>query len=129
MRRVLIIFMLILMPVQLSWAAVASYCEHEVRVSEAHLGHHEHQHQKDVEFHSVGDNGLSDSDDIGSKGIAPGDTDLDCGHCHTYCSAMLSTPPDAPGAFSAARPGIARDEGGASRAPTQPDRPRWRSLA
>ena len=34
---------------QLSWAAVASYCQHESSATTAqHVGHHEHQHDAGV---------------------------------------------------------------------------------
>jgi hypothetical protein len=41
MRRYLIIFLLLLLPFQFSWAAVASYCQHETESSTQHIGHHE----------------------------------------------------------------------------------------
>ena len=129
MRRFFVILLLALLPFQFSWAAVASYCGHETQVGATHLGHHEHQHQEDVSFGDYLDTGLSGTDDAGANGTAPGGTDLDCGHCHGYCSVMLIAPPHIPAAFSAAPPKITRDEGGASHAPTPPDRPQWSSLA
>lgn len=45
MRRLLIIFMLILLPVQITWAGVSAYCKHESGVAAKHFGHHEHEHQ------------------------------------------------------------------------------------
>ncbi|WP_431778059.1 cation efflux protein, CzcI family [Ottowia caeni] len=44
MRRWIAIFILIL-PLQFSWAAVASYCQHESEPAKTeHIGHHEHKH-------------------------------------------------------------------------------------
>lgn len=45
MRRFLIIFLLLALPLQMSWAAVATYCKHESGVAAQHFGHHEHEHQ------------------------------------------------------------------------------------
>lgn len=41
MRRWLLIFLLVLLPFQLSWAASAAYCEHERDTQPEHWGHHE----------------------------------------------------------------------------------------
>jgi flagellar capping protein FliD len=46
MRRFLLIFLVVMMPLQLSWAAVSSYCQHESGTASKHFGHHEHQHQQ-----------------------------------------------------------------------------------
>ena len=47
MRRWLAIFLLILLPAQLSWAAVGDYCAHESGAGAEHFGHHEHRHTGD----------------------------------------------------------------------------------
>lgn len=36
--------MMLVLPLQASWAAVASYCQHESEPSTYHFGHHVHQH-------------------------------------------------------------------------------------
>jgi len=41
MRRWLLIFLLFLLPFQLSWAASAAYCQHERDTQSGHWGHHE----------------------------------------------------------------------------------------
>jgi hypothetical protein len=43
MRRWLTILLLFLMPLQLSWAASAAYCQHERDAQRGHWGHHEHR--------------------------------------------------------------------------------------
>jgi hypothetical protein len=45
MRRFLILFLLFALPLQVSWAAVATYCKHESGAAAQHFGHHEHVHQ------------------------------------------------------------------------------------
>lgn len=44
MRRLVFICMMLLLPLQWSWAAAATYCAHETGVAAKHVGHHEHQH-------------------------------------------------------------------------------------
>ncbi len=41
MRRLVLVFMMMLLPLQWSWAAAASVCQHEA--NGAHFGHHEHK--------------------------------------------------------------------------------------
>ena len=49
MRRLIAIFLLVLLPFQAVWAAVEPYCLHEsAQTQSQHLGHHEHQHHADA---------------------------------------------------------------------------------
>ena len=64
MRRALLIFMIAMLPLQWVWAAAATTCQHEACVSEAHFGHHAHQH------------------DAGKAASAAGGDHADCGVCH-----------------------------------------------
>lgn len=43
MRRYVLIFMMLLLPLQWSWAAAAGACQHEA--GGTHFGHHEHRHE------------------------------------------------------------------------------------
>ena len=132
MRRILAIFLLTLLPLQFSWAAVASYCAHETQADAAHFGHHEHahehQHQADAgpSVEQAADL-LADADAQGDK--APGAIYLDCGHCHGTCGVMLTLPPGLPGMLSSAPPSATLDETGGAHAPTRPERPQWLLLA
>lgn len=132
MRRICVIVLLALLPFQFSWSAVASYCDHETQVGAGHFGHHVHQHDADTgldtDAASTSD-GTSDTSIVTKADKSLGATDLDCGHCHGYCSAMLSAPPGVPLVFAAGRPKTSLTEGGATRAPTQPERPQWSPLA
>ena len=127
MRRVLAIVLLALLPLQFSWAAVASYCEHEAEEM-GHFGHHDHQHHADVggTAEPVVDPGAtSDVADDRASGTA----DADCGHCHGYCSVMLTLQPGLPDVPSTAPPGAAANEAGNAHAPARPERPQWLPLA
>ncbi|MBB3178002.1 hypothetical protein FHW64_002413 [Variovorax sp. Sphag1AA] len=101
MRRFIVIFMMLLLPLQWGWAAAASVCEHEA--GGAHFGHHEHKHTGA---------GKATAD----KSEVPPATDLpgyhpDCHSCHGMGAACVpaspagapgwrdSTPPSASGKF------------------------------
>jgi hypothetical protein len=44
MTRILLIFLLTMLPLQMTWAVAAVYCVHESSASVTHVGHHEHEH-------------------------------------------------------------------------------------
>ena len=136
-RRLLAIILLALLPIQFSWATVASYCAHETRDA-GHIGHHEHDHA----HHSGASIDAGPAADLsatasatpdqtgGAEGNkAPGAMDLDCGHCHGTFSVMLMWPLGLPGALAAAPPSATLDETGGALAPTRPERPQWLHLA
>lgn len=73
MRRLLAILVLLVLPLQWSFAAVAEYCQHEAPpVAQTHLGHHDKQ----------GVDKAADSDK--TKSGVPGD--FDCPMCHHLCA-------------------------------------------
>lgn len=81
MRRLLCIFLMLWFPFQMSWAAVASYCQHETDpAAQRHFGHHEHVHvdSADGERHGGGDKKASI------------DNDNDCAVCHLHLAAPVS---------------------------------------
>ncbi|MBC7994850.1 MAG: hypothetical protein H7Z15_16585, partial [Rhizobacter sp.] len=108
MRRLLVIVLLALLPLQFSWAAVASYCGHETEIGAGHVGHHEHEHHGDVSGVAADASQDADADK------APGAMDLDCGHCHGHCSVMLTLSVSLPGALSTAPPRASADAAGAA---------------
>jgi hypothetical protein len=71
MRRWILVCMMLLLPVQWTWAGVATYCAHEAGMTATHFGHHEHQHHE-----AAGDV----AKDL--KSVSPTDLDADCGICH-----------------------------------------------
>jgi hypothetical protein len=144
-RRFLAIVLLALLPLQFSWAALASYCEHETQGA-GHFGHHAHAHAH-AHDHAPAHQASARSDagpaaDLAADASptpdetgsadgdkAPGAMDLDCGHCHGTCSAMLTLPLGLPDALSTALPSATLDETGGAHAPTRPERPQWLPLA
>jgi hypothetical protein len=82
MKRLLLIFLLAMLPLQMSWAAVTGYCQHEEGKAAQHLGHHEHKHQ------ASGDSKQSDKKSKNQLGV----NDVDCGYCHLSCLNIVSQP-------------------------------------
>lgn len=76
MRRWLSILLLALLPLQLSWAAVSGYCQHETGAAAQHFGHHEHQHQANAKVQA----------DKGGKTLSA--SDVDCSICHAASCPM-----------------------------------------
>ena len=73
MRFWMIVFLVVLMPLQLSWAATVGYDQHEQDVSSKHIGHHMHQHDRSADK----------SNDTGAQ------IDPDCGFCHLSFSSFV----------------------------------------
>lgn len=82
MKRLFLIFLLAMLPLQMSWAVVSDYCEHENGKAAQHVGHHEHKHQ------ASGDKQPSKS--------KLGTGDADCSYCHHCCANIIATPHPAP---------------------------------
>jgi hypothetical protein len=75
-KRLLLVLMLALLPLQSVWASAARYCAHESTHETAtsqHVGHHEHEHAAPA-----------------AASLPDGaDADLDCAVCHLACCASL----------------------------------------
>ncbi|MFZ2973328.1 MAG: cation efflux protein, CzcI family [Ferribacterium limneticum] len=117
MRRWLAILLLVFLPFQFSWAAVASCCQHETDASSQHFGHHEHKHQADADRDGVPDSKLT------------GGIDNDCGTCHASCVVAIFAAGGLPLATSISL-AIPWPPGTTSSAPlAEPERPNWSVLA
>lgn len=109
MRRWLAILLMVFMPLQLGWAAMSVYCQHEAGAAAEHFGHHEHAHQGD----STDTDGAFKSDP-------------DCGFCQM--ASLAAMPSCATAAVTTAiEPVITPLAHPAPRsAPsTEPERPKW----
>jgi hypothetical protein len=110
MRRWLAILVLVFMPLQLGWAAVSAYCQHESGAAAQHLGHHEHQHQAAAD------------DESGAKS---GGSDVDCGFCHAACVTAIPSGTDFP-AFDITSHVLADSQAySLSAHAAEPERPNW----
>lgn len=87
MRRLIAIFLLLLLPIQAIWAAAEPYCQHEHGVAAHHLGHHEHEHHDDGQDSSKKASPMAD-------------------HDHHCCASLSLLPPSSltmPGALPSAQ--------------------------
>lgn len=119
MRTWLIIALMVLLPLQLTWAATVAYCAHENGQQNSHFGHHAHKH-------AAADERVASTD----KGkLSTPQVDMDCGTCHAGCPAALSkttvvaslpTDPLLPETNPLSPP---------SAWDSRPDRPQWEALA
>lgn len=76
------ILLLVFLPFQFTWAALASYCQHETGAAAQHFGHHDHKHQ-------------ANSDQKTQDNQSPiAGIDGDCTGCHASCvTAMVGKMP------------------------------------
>lgn len=122
MRRLLAIFLLILLPLQAAWVAAAPYCGHEPSAAVEHMGHHQHEHEAHDAAPATADSGTA-------QDMLAGWVDLDCHSCHGFGSAMVQVSravgvaPDQPRysqdiALQSLQPPLSR-----------PERPQWQPLA
>lgn len=121
MRRWLVLFFAVLLPLQFGWSAASAYCQHEAGTPLArHFGHHFHVHEGDVP-----------ADGEGVAKAAGGIqllADADCAACHAATPALVS------GTalrflVSASARGPAPIPPRFSSAPARaPDRPQWARL-
>jgi hypothetical protein len=121
MRRWLSILLLVFLPFQFSWAAVAGYCQHETEGTTRHFGHHEHKHQADAAAGAHDD--TPDAKRLGS-------IDNDCGACHAGCCAAAVFSDDSMVSLAVASLIIPWLKNQLASPPgCQPDRPNWSVLA
>jgi hypothetical protein len=74
MRRWLTLLLLVVLPLQFTWAAAAGYCQHETSSTAGHFGHHQHEHK------ASSDGGLEQG--LDGKSAAKLQGDADCSYCH-----------------------------------------------
>jgi hypothetical protein len=112
MTRILLIFLLTMLPLQMTWAVAAVYCVHESSASVTHVGHHEHEHETS-----------SDDESTPTSLLA---ADADCGVCQLGHVGVLHAPPDLM-PLSAFAPDYARSNTDllSSVRPERPERPKW----
>lgn len=115
MRRWLSLLILVLLPLQLTWAATSAYCQLESGVSSQHVGHHVHKHS----------NAMYDA----SQQLKATGADADCGNCHAGCAFALPSKVAAGDAYPGAAPMASRQPLQTSPPVDIPDRPQWPAQA
>ncbi|WAC71512.1 hypothetical protein OU995_18235 [Roseateles sp. SL47] len=114
MRRWITLLLLVFLPLQLSWAAVGNYCQHETDARAArHFGHHQHVH----------------ADDAGQAVAGKSMVDSDCHACHASVPPLRAQSLALTPILSLSS--LTADVSPApSSAPTRtPDRPQWPRFA
>ena len=81
MKKVFLILMLCLLPLQYTWAMVASYDMHDAHDTETHFGHHEHDADA-----STSDANSSQPDNQDIKKL---DSHLHLGFFHLSCGELI----------------------------------------
>ncbi|WP_317205867.1 DUF2946 family protein [Janthinobacterium sp.] len=115
MKKIFLILLLLVMPLQMSWAAASAYCQHEEGRAARHLGHHGHEHKAKAEQPASKKDG--------------GAPHSDCNFCHGIGQASFP----AGAALAVFSPASGPIAGApffyASHIPDGPKRPDWRSVA
>lgn len=122
MKRLVLILIMLIVPLQSVWAAVSAYCAHEADAATGHFGHHSHQHgalKADAE---------SDQDSSAGK-VIDKDKDNDCGLCHLGHGSFLNTQTRLGLVDANASPILSTQRLGLSDITARPERPNWPSLA
>lgn len=113
LRRVFLIFLLLVLPFQFAWSAAVPYCQHEQQPARSwHLGHHEHEHEAK------------------KKQDAKTLVDADCDYCHVASTPLASIAPSGVTLHErvpTSMPSIDRKI--RSHVPEAPERPNWSRLA
>ncbi|TAH10868.1 MAG: hypothetical protein EAZ11_10990 [Curvibacter sp.] len=109
------LLILVLLPLQLTWAATSAYCQHEAGAVGQHVGHHVHQHSHPV-------------DDTSGK-AKPNGGDADCGTCHAGCVVALPSHLAATDVYASAILEASRHALRTSAPLDIPDRPQWPTQA
>lgn len=114
MRRVLVVLLMAILPLQMSWAEAATYCQHEDIPAVAHFGHHVHKHV------------VKEPSSKSGKTVSKLSVDNDCATCHMLGAA---TPPALSPLLSAKAvsriPTIVVNLLLTSPYPHRPERPKW----
>lgn len=115
-KKLLLIFMLMMLPLQFSWAAVAAYCQHESEIAMPHIGHHTHGHQQ-LQVNAANDDAQDSNDSPGF--------DADCISCHGGATGILALSlqmmPDTVALVTRSSSNFLL----ASTIPDRPERPNW----
>lgn len=134
MRRLLLTFLLVFLPLQSIWAAASPYCGHEAAPQASHFGHHVHEHHADASGEhaepSVSPAGgeAFDLTALGSTG--PGATaDIDCHACHGAGSGMALSTNAQTIVVTVARPAHQVPQAWVHPPLSRPERPNWSVLA
>ena len=86
MKRCLLIFLLMLLPLQFSWAAVAALCQHDKESNTQHFGHHDSYGHAQAEQNTSDKLQQDNQDDTSNN---DNDSDSNCQFCHLSCNKQV----------------------------------------
>ena len=120
MRRLFILFMLCLLPVQITWAAVVDYCGHEATGDVQHLAHHADEHEHVLPFNG----------DLPVNSADPLESNFGHDHCHLSGFIALLSPTILNAAILPTLPALHGENFVfSSQMLDRPERPKWHPLA
>ena len=120
MRRLFILFMLCLLPVQITWAAVVDYSGHATTGEAQHVTHHDDEHEHVLLFNG-------DSPD---NSVDPLESNFGHDHCHLAGFIGLLSPSMVNVAIVPTLPTLnAENPDFSSQILDRPERPKWLPLA
>ena len=127
MRRLLLTFLLVFLPLQSIWAAASPYCGHEAAPKASHFGHHVHRHQSDTKAEHAKPFKAGEAPD--RDALATGTPHMDCHACHGACSGMALSASMQAIVVSLARPASQMAPVLVHPPLSRPERPNWPALA
>ena len=122
MRRWLTLVLLVLLPIQFTWAAAAPYCQHEQAVDSFHPGHHAHEHLPSTAGALQGD----EAQDPGGAQDGMLTVDNDCGYCQLSVAKTMPIPRVDFASLGACAADTMLSASFKSREPDRHERPNWR---
>lgn len=118
MRKLVALFLVVILPLSWTAAAVAAYCKHETLAAEQqHVGHHDHQHSAD------------NGQDVSPDPAQSGGSDPDCGACYAAFATAISGSVTLPRISTVSQGFSDYREYPAHPAFERPERPQWHVLA
>lgn len=116
-KNIIFIVLLLIMPLQSSWAVAAAYCQPENEVKTSHFGHHDHQHEhQHAQAAGDADNAGDESANLNSP---------DCLDCHGAYNGITVSSFAAPPPGPVAEPPAAAASSLTSASPSRPEKPQW----
>lgn len=128
MRRLLLAFLLLFMPLQFIWAAASPYCGHEESPQVSHFGHHVHEHQAGHADEGAATSQTGETLDHNAL-AASGAMDVDCHACHGSGSGVAMSAGTQPVMVPVGRPAAQMAPAWAHPPLSRPERPNWSVLA
>jgi hypothetical protein len=125
MKRYLVIFLLVLLPLKLSWAAMVGYCQHETGVTANHPGHYNQNHGKNQNH----EHASADHQEPAENASPSACMDHECATCHLGCSAALLSDLNTITATSSDDRPLHLQATASQPSSERPERPQWPMLA